>query len=82
MGQIFETKFFLTPKIFLDPCPRENRQKIAKNDEKWHFLGLKGELKCVLQVKITLFHCKMVNFVKKLPFRAPKIMFWCDFRPI
>ena len=42
----------------------------------------KGELTCVLKVKITLFYCKMVNYVIALQFWAPKIVFWCDFRPI
>ena len=78
----FREKKFWTPKKISDTFPRENRQKIAKNGQKWHFWGLKGELTCVLQVKLTLFYCKMVNFVMALQFSAPKIIFWWKFRPI
>ena len=65
-----------------EPFPRENRQKIFKNGQKWHFSDLKGELTCELQVKTTLFYYKMVIYVMTLQFWSPKIIFWCDFRPI
>ena len=62
-----------------------SQRKYAKNyqnRQKWHFWGLRGELTCVLQVKIRLFYSKMVNSVMTLHFWAPKMIFLCDFRPI
>ena len=46
------------------------------------FLGLKSELTCELQVKITLFYYEMVNSVMALEIWSQKLIFWYDFRPI
>ena len=77
-----EKKFFGSNFHFWTPLPEKIGKNSSKMAKKWQFLGLKGELTQVSQVKITLFYYKMVNFVRKLQFLAPKIIFWCDFRPI
>ena len=71
----FFEKNFLGGKNFLDPLPRENRQKSVKN-------GQNGKLTWESQVKITLFCYKMVNSVMELQIWSPKILFWYDLRPI
>ena len=68
----FSRKIFLDLKKISDPFPRENRQKIVKKGQKLHFLRLNGELTCVLQDKVILIYCKMVNFVMTLQYWAQK----------
>ena len=80
MGKNFE-KFFFGPEKNFGPFPREIRQKIIKKRPKKNFWD-QGELTCVLQIKITLFYCKMMNSVMALEFWAPKVIFWCNFRRI
>ena len=75
------SSFFWPRKKFRTSFPEKIGKKLSKNGQKWHFWD-QGELTCVLQVKITLFYCKMMNSVMALEFWAPKVIFWCNFRRI
>ena len=74
-----EKKFFWPKKNFWTPLPEKTGKK---KRQKWHFLCLKGELTCELQIKITLFYYEMMNSVMALQIWSPKLIFWYDFRPI
>ena len=75
LDQIFEKKIFGPPKKFWTPLPEKTGKKTSK-------MAKNGKLTCELQVKIKLFYYKMANSVMALQIWSPKIIFWCDFRPI